>query len=173
MPNQFTPAHAARQTAIANGDKTYCGDAACKHCGSFTKYTSSMGCVGCNVKRNRPKLDDARLMAPYRTKEKVLLRQGHWRTSNPQQFANQWLRAACKRAGITPDEYFSMLADQRGVCLICHRPCKKGRLSIDHNHQTNRVRGLLCRKCNLGIGDFEENIKFLRAAIRYLGVVCR
>jgi hypothetical protein len=53
-----------------------------------------------------------------------------------------------KRYGITVREYGRMLALQDGVCALCHHPPKKKRLSVDHNHKTGKVRGLLCYRCN-------------------------
>jgi len=60
----------SRQNAKNNGDKTYISGNACKHCGSYKKYTSSCGCVDCNIKRNVQKLYDNELMKPYKTKSK-------------------------------------------------------------------------------------------------------
>jgi hypothetical protein len=77
--------------------------------------------------------------------------------------------------GITLDQYNQMLKDQNGVCVICKNPeneVEKGKqqrtLSVDHNHKTGKVRGLLCGKCNKGIGLFKDNIYLLQSAIDYL-----
>jgi hypothetical protein len=72
-----------------------------------------------------------------------------------------------KKYGITAAEYNRMLDAQGGVCLICKRSCSN-RLALDHYHATGRVRGLLCVKCNCGLGNFCDNPDLLRAAIRYL-----
>ena len=69
-----------------------------------------------------------------------------------------------------------MLQDQDGKCAICKRKelarayvTKKVRaLAVDHCHITGNVRGLLCRACNLGIGHFEDNLEFLKEAVKYL-----
>lgn len=57
-----------------------------------------------------------------------------------------------------------------GVCAICGKPESLSRqsISIDHNHNTGKIRGLLCSKCNTAIGYFGENIKYLQNAIKYL-----
>ena len=73
--------------------------------------------------------------------------------------------------GITLREYEQMYIRQNGTCAICHHPEPvKSRLflAVDHDHKTGRVRGLLCSKCNTGIGMFEDQIGVLYSAIRYL-----
>lgn len=54
------------------------------------------------------------------------------------------------------------------TCGICSRPLD-GRGTLDHDHETGRVRGLLCRQCNSGLGMFGESIDRLQYAIAYLG----
>lgn len=53
-----------------------------------------------------------------------------------------------KRYGITPRQYARMLEMQGGRCAICRKRPKTRRLAVDHDHQTKRVRGLLCMRCN-------------------------
>ena len=77
----------------------------------------------------------------------------------------RWLR----KYGITADEYRAMLAEQNGVCAICHQPCQTNEmLSVDHDHQTGRIRGLLCRKCNRAIGMLGDSPRLLVEALKYL-----
>lgn len=73
--------------------------------------------------------------------------------------------------GITEEAYRDLLADQRGRCAICQEPPSKKRLSIDHDHITNKVRGLLCISCNTAIGSFKDSQELLMKAIQYLEVV--
>jgi hypothetical protein len=86
-------------------------------------------------------------------------------------------RARLKRIfGITPEQYDIILNNQGGVCKICKNPetlkhHKTGTiplLAIDHCHKTNTVRGILCAKCNTGIGSFRDDINLLKSAIFYL-----
>ncbi len=65
-------------------------------------------------------------------------------------------------------EYKSMLEEQGGLCAICGNPCRYGRLHVDHCHKTKKLRGLLCRPCNHGLGNFKDNPEYLISAIRYL-----
>lgn len=73
--------------------------------------------------------------------------------------------------GITPDQYDSMLKAQNSCCAICSAKKPGGRTKlffIDHCHTTGKVRGLLCMRCNTGLGLFLDNPKFLSSAINYL-----
>jgi hypothetical protein len=65
-------------------------------------------------------------------------------------------------------EWFKAQLDRQGFsCLIC-----KGGLDmsshIDHDHESGKVRGILCRRCNMGIGSFEEDVVVMANAIAYL-----
>ena len=62
-----------------------------------------------------------------------------------------------------------LMLRQDGVCAICHQTCSTGRmLAIDHDHDSGSVRGLLCSKCNPGIGFFQHDSARLESAIAYL-----
>jgi len=72
--------------------------------------------------------------------------------------------------GITDEDYDRMLLQQGGGCAICGVTPKRGerRFPVDHNHQTGRVRGILCRDCNLGIGRLKDDPELTEKATRYL-----
>ena len=71
-----------------------------------------------------------------------------------------------RRFGITPEDYDRMIDSQNNKCKICGI-IPEINLSIDHNHDTGEIRGLLCVDCNLGIGNL-KTIDNLKKAIRYL-----
>lgn len=74
-----------------------------------------------------------------------------------------------QRYGITLERYDQMFIEQNGVCAICGEINYDGRrLSIDHNHKTGEVRGLLCGRCNFALGNVKEDISILYGLIRYL-----
>lgn len=88
-------------------------------------------------------------------------------------------RAAHKRKnlfreyGITGEQYDEILLSQNGKCAVCGSEDGKGQLKhqplvIDHCHQSGVVRGLLCTKCNLGIGNFGDDIDRLKRVVEYL-----
>lgn len=64
------------------------------------------------------------------------------------------------------DENLKIYLTENKVCNICNEASNK--MFIDHNHTTNKIRGLLCMKCNLAIGHFADNISLLKKAIEYL-----
>lgn len=71
--------------------------------------------------------------------------------------------------GLTIEQYDVMLKDQNNCCYICEGKEKTKRsLAVDHCHKTGKVRGLLCTKCNQGIGHLNDNIEYLKKAIEYL-----
>ena len=73
-----------------------------------------------------------------------------------------------RRYGISRADYAALLARQGGVCAICGKPPEKT-LCVDHCHSTGRIRGLLCRKCNFGLGCYAEDQAAIIAALAYLG----
>ena len=73
------------------------------------------------------------------------------------------------RYGITLEDYESLYREQQGLCTICGKPPKPNqRLYVDHDHQTGKVRKLLCQGCNSGIGFFNHNPELLRKGAKYL-----
>lgn len=150
-------------------------DANCVPC-----YLPKRVCWGCHKERNRVA---ARQRRKGQGRElRAACSQGHALTpdniDNPKTRRCLICRARRTRNkhlmrayGITIDHYDMLLAFQEGRCAICGRSetsHSSGYLSVDHNHDTNEVRGLLCHGCNVGIGYFYENPETLRKAIEYL-----
>lgn len=73
---------------------------------------------------------------------------------------------------ISFEDYDRFLEIQDNCCAICRIPFDKSKPSttphIDHDHITNKVRGLLCPLCNVGLGSFRDNESYLFSAINYL-----
>ena len=101
------------------------------------------------------------------TKEQRSARCKKYNLENYEKIKNKVLKY---QYGITLDDYNQMFADQNGCCAICglHQSEFKKALHVDHCHTTDKVRGLLCAECNLGLGKFKDNIQTLENAIRYL-----
>lgn len=81
--------------------------------------------------------------------------------------ANTKLKA---RFGITLEQYEEMYASQDGKCLICgvQESVQGHRLAVDHCHTTGKIRGLLCKSCNVGLGNFYDNPELLKNAAKYI-----
>jgi hypothetical protein len=74
-----------------------------------------------------------------------------------------------KLYGLPLDVYLDLLARQEGCCRICREPAIANlTLAADHDHATGAIRGLLCSRCNNGLGSFREDTQLLQAAIDYL-----
>lgn len=75
-----------------------------------------------------------------------------------------------RKYGVTLEEYDLMLNKQGSRCLICNRHQTEVKIpfGVDHDHKTGRIRGLLCNKCNQGLGLFNDDINILLKAIKYL-----
>lgn len=74
------------------------------------------------------------------------------------------------KTGLSRSEYESILLDQEHKCALCktHTDDLTKKLSVDHCHDTMFVRGLLCTKCNMGLGYFNDDIELMQTAINYL-----
>jgi len=89
-----------------------------------------------------------------------------WRRNNSTRYLNSLRWAKYKRLyGITFGEFQDMVEQQHGRCKICHEATK---LYTDHDHQTGKVRGLLCMNCNSAIGLLKEKPLLLMRAVLYL-----
>lgn len=101
-------------------------------------------------------------------KRKLLDRTNKWKTDNGPGWYYQ-VADLRKNYNMTVEEYESILNSQNGVCAICEKECLSGRnLAVDHCHETNTIRGLLCSNCNPGLGHFKDSSNLLRKAIAYL-----
>lgn len=89
-----------------------------------------------------------------------------WQARKPESILKKRLK---KYYGITVEQFEAMYSAQDGTCKICNRACPSGRrLSVDHDHSNGQIRGLLCMKCNKGLGSFEDNKENMARAISYL-----
>lgn len=110
-----------------------------------------------------------------------------WRDKNSEQYNKshsaymatlnpytKYLSEIKRRYGCTKEMYESMIQKQNNKCAMndctyMHNPSVfKGGLCVDHCHTTKKIRGLLCERCNKGLGHFKDSIKVLESAIDYL-----
>ena len=80
----------------------------------------------------------------------------------------RWQETALSQYGITVEQYKDMLEEQSGVCAVCSNTCSsKKSLAVDHNHETGRVRGLLCLRCNTALGLLKDDPATIENLLRY------
>lgn len=142
----------------------------CEHCGKtfspkrmWARFCSS----SCREKKRHLKPSRRTWIAKTRERRNSRLREANRR--HPERVKNNVLKYLF---GISLATYKAMELAQGGVCAICQKPPHKTRyLCVDHDHKTNKVRGLLCTACNIGVGVLENDDLF-HAARQYL-IACK
>lgn len=126
-------------------------------------------CPGCKKGLSREKFgkDQSRKDGLHRVCRGCVSERGNRRYhENPRKRRNFNL---LRDYGITLAEFEEMIRRQDDKCAICEDPLPAGRNShLDHNHQTGKIRGILCAHCNRSLGGFKECPRRLQAAIDYL-----
>ena len=147
----------------------------CKITGLSLSYSWKMGCkcVDCKMwkrlsSRNDPKAKERSKAWRLNNLERSRENSKKYQKNNP----NMLLKWQLKKYKMTLEDYNKLVENQKGLCAICENEPggmsnSKKRLSVDHNHKTGKVRGLLCGSCNVGIGNL-KNINNLKSAIKYL-----
>ena len=83
-------------------------------------------------------------------------------------------RHLVEKYGIDEAGYQQLLKSQKGLCAICGtndpHGKKHNRFHVDHCHETGMVRGLLCSRCNMGLGSFLDSIEIMNKAIEYIAI---
>lgn len=104
----------------------------------------------------------------YREKNPEIYRKAslkHWRSLDDKKKQARWI----KRYGLSAEQYYKMLAEQKEVCKICGQKCStKQTLCVDHCHKTGKIRGLLCVKCNTSLGMLNDDVSLFYKAVEYL-----
>ncbi len=105
----------------------------------------------------------------YECKDCTIKRTIKYNKENSVTVRSQFLK---RKYGMTFDEFEAMLSDQNNACAICgtKEPSsgRDRRFHVNHDHKTGEVRGLLCKSCNIALGEVKENIHILQAMIEYL-----
>jgi len=130
-------------------------------------------CPGCRAERK--KVTDAAKARKWRDENRERARE-QWNRYNRKRLADPAFNAARNEAhllrkyGLTMADFDALLAQQGGVCAIC-KGAHVGvgaRFHVDHHHESNRVRGLLCGRCNTAIGLLQDNPELAESAAAYL-----
>lgn len=131
------------------------------------KYTEGRICTTCGVFKTA---DQYKLQKDERALGGIAMRS----KCRPCEEHRKWKKFIVKVYKINEEQYYEMLASQNYACKICgseynnNNRCTSNKLFIDHCHTTGKVRGLLCSKCNHGLGQFNDNPEQLQKAIDYL-----
>lgn len=120
-------------------------------------------CRWCKTCKNAvpPSSNRTEVLSKYNNSAKGAAAQRKYRRTDKGKALNR--RAKLKYYyNMTTDDYNGLFQQQKGCCAICgkHQSEIKWRLAIDHDHNTNEIRGLLCRPCNSNLGRFEKGRKF-------------
>lgn len=134
-------------------------------------------CTVCNQHKlleeyyNRKASEDGKA---YRCKECDNKAVKDYRKRNPQRWKTKARNSQLRmKFGIEPEDYNKILVSQNHMCAICGTESfnnQHPRLVVDHDHVTNKLRGLLCHKCNQGLGLFKDSYENLLKAARYLKI---
>lgn len=143
----------------------------CKLCQKkfFTKFSFQNFCCKQHSKSFYKKTPKGRLS--LKKYEQVRIRKEPYKLKQKIRSKKQKL----SQFGLSIEEYEFLKIDQKNLCKICMQPEKakiNGKLislAVDHCHKTGKVRGLLCRDCNIGIALLKESPYVFRRAIKYLG----
>ena len=166
-PNDLLPA--SKKDAESIGSKHYFDGIPCKNGHIEKRRTKCKSCIQCI--RNAT--------AKYKTTEKYAI--GAAKRMERKKADGTWHLESTSRLlkheyGITLVEYNKILEKQQGICAICKenekiidkRTGNPKRLAVDHCHETNIVRGLLCQSCNTALGKFKDKPEIIERAANYV-----
>lgn len=147
----------------------------CKRCGELRRYSGFYKAPDCKDGR-RPVckicIREQQKETYARNRKNRQQKQREWGAANRDYQRENNLR---KKYNIGVVEYEQMFVSQGGKCGVCGLPeivCDKAgklkRLAVDHNHETGKIRGLLCQKCNQALGLLDENPVIIRSLADYI-----
>jgi hypothetical protein len=141
---------------------TDCGEPMTRRVDNTTKRGWRWRCASCTARRMKERAPQGR--SAY---ERVRA----WRERNPRLFKVQQANQILSGYGMTLEDFVLMRANQGGVCRLCPAELDERPTTfthVDHCHQTGVVRGILCTKCNRGLGFFDDDPELLEKAASYL-----
>jgi hypothetical protein len=141
---------------------------ACRSCKSIH--------AAARYQENKPRHQENNRRYYQENKTAVTARVKKWKADNPERYKERMRASVLRQYNLTVQEYDAMFDQQNGLCSICHEPetdvdrrtKEVKRLAVDHDHYTGVVRGLLCRSCNLAVGQMDDDPARLRSAADYL-----
>jgi hypothetical protein len=102
-----------------------------------------------------------------RFKEAAVRKQRNRRAAGLNQERERWYKIR-KKYGLSREDWEWLWEYQDGRCATCRIDLTTVKVCVDHDHETDEVRGLLCNECNHGIGKFNDNAETLMRAAKYV-----
>lgn len=100
------------------------------------------------------------------------IRNKRWRDANPGAHRLAYVKGHVRRKyGLSWEDYTRLFDRQKGECALCqsgHDLLEVGGLCVDHDHDTGKVRGLLCKGCNSALGALGDSVRAIRHVLAYL-----
>ena len=118
-------------------------------------------------KKNEVHIKEHRKEYYAKNRDKILAWKKEYRLKNIKHIKEDGLK---RKYGLSLDEYTKLLNEQENKCAICgkHQSEFKRQFAVDHNHNTGKIRKLLCGNCNAMLGNAKDDIDILQKAIEYL-----
>lgn len=131
----------------------------CRVCGVRKSYKRFVCCNGSYTRKRTCLTCHNAQTRLWRSENLALARKIEQKTHRRRRYA---------QIGISEEGYKELLKRQGGRCAICRSRPRGTRLSVDHDHKTGEIRGLLCKNCNQGLGHFRDDPVRLKEAVKYL-----
>lgn len=155
----------SKKDAIEKGLILYYTGIPCKYNHLDYRRITTGDCLECAREAARKHKKTQKWRDTFAIRKEQLIESGEYKRRNQ----NNRLRS---QFGISLKDYDMMVHNQNNRCLICDitfdHSNKTTKPHVDHCHNTNKIRGLLCMNCNIGIGFLNDNISVLNNAINYL-----
>lgn len=142
-----------------------------KHCSSCKELKLYSEFYKCRTKKDGYHCQCKKCMAKYNSTIAAIINKKRYREKHPDKVRDTWLKSAYS---ISIEIYDKIFNEQQGRCKICGYQeteqdwgCTK-RLAVDHDHDTLKIRGLLCSNCNRLLGCAKDNTDILKKCIAYL-----
>lgn len=128
------------------------------------------------LEANREKIRVAALASYHADPERHRKYRRKWRTDNLEKaretcrvYSAKNPRGHLRGYGLSPKTFDEIAALQGGKCALCDTQLTTDkRTHVDHDHKTGRIRGFLCRNCNMGLGCFRDSIEAMEQAVSYV-----
>lgn len=97
--------------------------------------------------------------------EKIAVKNKEYQKENKKKIRD---RTRCSIYGLALGEFDRLFVEQGGICAICGSPGGKRGIGVDHDHESGKIRALLCGPCNIGIGMLKDSPVIAQKAADYL-----